>query len=103
MTKTILNVNIFERAGAFAENKDIARMIRQEEIMPALERNDKIVLNFEHVDLSTQSFIHALISQPIREYGDKALENITFHKCNDVIKKLIKIVFEYMQDGIGGG
>jgi hypothetical protein len=93
-------INIFEKAGTFAENKDIARDIRQRDLMPALERNEKVLLNFEHVDATTQSFIHALISDALRKYGNDALENITFHKCNDTIKQIISIVVDYMREGM---
>lgn len=94
-------INIFEKAGSFAENKDIARDIRRNELFPALAQNQKVILNFDGVDATTQSFIHALISDAIRQYGDNALENITYHRCNDTIKQLVRIVVDYMQEGIG--
>ena len=94
-------INIFEKAGSFAENKDIARDIRRNELFPALAQNQKVILNFDGVDATTQSFIHALISDAIRQYGDNALENITYHRCNDTIKQLVSIVVDYMQEGIG--
>ena len=94
-------INIFEKAGSFAENKDIARDIRRAELFPALAQNQKVILNFDGVDSTTQSFIHTLISDAIRQYGDTALENITYHRCNDTIKPLVRIVVDYMQEGIG--
>ena len=94
-------INIFEKAGSFAENKDIARNIRRAELFPALAQNQKVILNFDGVDSTTQSFIHTLISDAIRQYGDTALENITYHRCNDTIKPLVRIVVDYMQEGIG--
>lgn len=93
-------VDIFARAGAFAENKDTARDIRIQEILPALEREEEVVLDFSRVDAATQSFIHALISEPIRKHGSKALERIVFKSCNETIRKIIGIVAEYMQEGI---
>ena len=60
-------IKIFERAGGFAENKDVARELRITEILPALERNEEIILDFENVTAVTQSFIHALISDAIRK------------------------------------
>ncbi|MDP3722563.1 MAG: STAS-like domain-containing protein [Candidatus Omnitrophota bacterium] len=91
-------IEILERAGSFSENKDIGRDIRMKEIMPALAKNEEVVLDFKGVESATQSFIHSLISDPIREYGDKALEHIAFKSCNDNIKEIIKIVVDYMQD-----
>lgn len=93
-------IRIFDRVGAFAENKDIAREIRTQEIIPALEKGEEIVLNFEKVDAATQSFIHALISDVFRKYGDGALDRIVFKSCNEKVQKIISIVVEYMQEGL---
>jgi hypothetical protein len=93
-------IDIFEKAGVFAENKDIARDIRTQEIIPALESGEKLTLNFDRVGSTTQSFIHALISDAIRKFGNDALDEITFKSCNKNIQQLVKIVVEYMQEGI---
>lgn len=96
--KTIL---IVERAGVFAENKDVARDIRENEIIPSFEANVDVVLDFNGVDAATQSFVHALISDVIRRYGSDALDRVAFKSCNETIRKIITIVVEYMQDGMG--
>ena len=93
-------INIFQSAGIFAENKDIAKNIRQHDLMPALARKEDVVLNFDGVESATQSFIHTLISEALRQYGNEALEKITFHKCNKVVKQLIGVVVDYMQEGM---
>ena len=94
------NIIIFDRAGEFAENKDVARDIRLQEIIPALVKNEEVILDFEKVGAATQSFIHALISDLFRKYGNDVLEKITFKSCNDTIKKIVGIVVDYMQDGM---
>ncbi len=96
-------IPIRNRAGTFAENKDIARDIRLKEIIPSLEKGEGIVLDFQGVDAATQSFIHALISDVLRKYGTAALDTLTFKSCNDEIKKIITIVTDYMQEGLGIG
>ena len=93
--KTII---IFDRAGAFAENKDVARDIRRREIAPAMEKNEDIVLDFERVDAATQSFVHALISDILRKYGGDALDRISFKSCNETVRQIIGIVVDYMQE-----
>ena len=93
-------IKIFERAGEFAENKDVAKDIRLQEIIPALEKKEEVVLDFEKVGAATQSFIHALISDLLRHYGDDVLDQITFKSCNETIQKIINIVVDYMQDRI---
>mgnify|MGYP001571606858 CR=1 FL=1 len=94
----MITVHIFALAGAFAENKDIARDLRLHRLKPALEKNENIVLDFSKVDGATQSFIHALISDLIRHGGAQVLDKITFKSCNETIKKIIGIVTDYMQE-----
>lgn len=96
--KTIV---IFDKAGAFAENKDVARDIRKQEIIPALDKNEEVVLDFQRVTGATQSFIHALISEILRKYGTDILDRIAFKSCNDTIRQIINIVVDYMQEGMG--
>ena len=57
-----------------------------------------VTLDFENVDSTTQSFIHALISDLIRHYSIDVLERIYFKNCNEMVKKLIEIVVDYMQE-----
>lgn len=92
-------VEIRARAGVFAENKDIARDLRLNEIIPALERQEEVVLDFAGVDATTQSFIHALISDLLRNYGSGVLDRLEFKSCNKTVRKIVSIVVDYMQEG----
>lgn len=96
----MIHIELFKQTGGFAENKDIAREIRLQKIIPALEKNENVVLDFQHIDAATQSFIHALISDLIRKYGDDVLDRIQFKSCNETIQKLITLVIEYMQESL---
>ncbi len=91
-------IKIFKQAGQFADNKDLARELRLNTLIPALEKNQSIILDFEHVEGATQSFIHALISDLIRQYGNEIIEKIQFKSCNETIKGIITIVVDYMQE-----
>jgi len=91
-------ISIFDKVGAFAENKDIAKDIRTKEIIPALDDREEVILDFDRVDAATQSFIHALINGVIRKYGIDILDKISFKSCNDTTRKIINIVVDYMQD-----
>lgn len=88
--------------GDFAENKDIAKKIRIEQIMPALSQRDEIEIDFDGVNGSTQSFIHALISDPIREFRDTAFDNLAYKNANDDIQAVISVVYRYMQESLTG-
>ena len=92
-------IDIRARAGAFAENKDIASELRRGEIVPALEKNEDVILDFAGVEATTQSFIHALISDLLRKYGSAVLDRVEFKSCDDTVRKIIAIVVDYMQEG----
>jgi hypothetical protein len=94
-------LKIFQYAGAFAENKDVACKLRVEVIEPALEKGDVVALDFAEVSGATQSFIHALISELFRKHGGEVLDRIDFKNCNNTIQKVITIVSDYMQEAEG--
>jgi len=93
-------INLFELAGEFAEDKDIARNIRIDKLLPALANGETVEIDFAQVGLATQSFIHALVSDVVRKEGPNVLDRIVFSNCNSSIKSLIRIVTEYSQDQI---
>ncbi len=95
----MIQIRLFDSTGSFAEDKDTARTIRREQIIPALNRHEEVVLDFEDVDSATQSFIHALISDLIRNYGGEVLDQVHFKSCNNTLQKIIGIVVDYMQEG----
>ncbi len=96
----MIRIQLFKEAGVFAENKDIARQLRVQKLIPALEKHEKIVLDFEKVEGATQSFIHALISDLIRNYGNEVLDEMEFKSCNNTVKAIITIVVDYMQESL---
>jgi hypothetical protein len=94
--KTIL---ISQKAGTFAENKDVAREYRLKQIIPALDSGeDKVILDFADVTGATQSFVHALISDVIRKYGDDVFTRLYFKNCSPVVQQVVNIVADYMEE-----
>jgi hypothetical protein len=91
-------INIRDSAGVFAENKDIAGKLRDEVILPTLRKSQDITIDFMKVEGATQSFVHAMISQAIREFGSSVLDHIIFKNCNDSIRGIVEIVADYMQE-----
>lgn len=92
-------VTIQKKAGSFAENKDVAREIRVNMIMPALQKGKLVTLDFAGVNGATQSFVHALVSEAIRQYGDDVFDRLYFKNCNDTVREIVNIVADYMQEG----
>jgi hypothetical protein len=99
MRKTIKLAKI---VGDFAENKDKAKMLRTKEIIPALQKGYEVVIDFEKISGATQSFIHALISEPIRSLKDIAFEKLLYKNTNKDIQAIISIVYRYMQESLDG-
>lgn len=95
-----MKIEIFKYTSDFAENKDVARDLRLQAIGPALQNGQIVILDFIEVTSATQSFIHALISQIIRDNGIVILDRLHFKNCNEKIKTIIEIVVDYIQDGI---
>lgn len=93
-----MRILVSKYAGTFAENKDVARELRVDKIIPALTSDKEVVLDFANVTGATQSFVHALISDVIRQYGDDVFDYIVFKNCSPVVKEVIVIVTEYMQE-----
>ena len=91
---------MFKYIGDYGENKDIARKIRLETILPCLEKEEDIIIDFKNVTGATQSFIHALLADPIRKYPEIVFNKITFKNCSDNVKVVIEIVEEYMQESM---
>ncbi len=93
-------INMLNEVGDFAENKDVARRLRIKEIMPALLDEDEVILDFDGVTGATQSFIHALIVSPMREFKDVFFEKVRFKNCTATIQKVVQIVSEYTQESM---
>jgi hypothetical protein len=90
-------IPLFPSTGGFAENKDIAAELRENEILPTLRIGKTLVLDFTGITNTTQSFVHALISEAIRENGIDVLDRMSFKSCHDNVKSVIGIVTDYMQ------
>lgn len=81
----------------FAENKNVAKEIRENILLPTLRKDGAVTFDFSGITGATQSFIHALISDAIRKYPEVFFDNVFFKNVNDETKQIISIVFNYMQ------
>jgi hypothetical protein len=94
----VTTIRIIEDIGSFAEDKDAARQLRLTRIEPALAAGEEVTIDFKYVELTTQSFVHALISSVVRVQGGDVLQRMIFANCNEGVRRLIEIVVEYSQD-----
>jgi hypothetical protein len=93
-------ISILPITGPFAENKDLSRELRVNKIIPYLKENKKIDIDFNGVENTTQSFIHALLSEAIRYKGENFADYVSFSNCNDKIMTIIEIVYQYTMDNL---
>lgn len=93
-------IKLVDMVGEFGENKDIAKKIRIKQIMPALIDEEEVILDFGGMVGATQSFIHALIVSPMREFKELFFEKVSFKNCSPTIQQVVKIVSEYTQEGL---
>ena len=94
-------IKLFQITGSFAEDKDAAAKLRREKILPTLEGEGSIEIDFTGITLTTQSFIHALISEALRKHGEAALSRISFKKCGTGPKGIIETVVQYVLEARG--
>lgn len=95
----IVTIKLQADESGFTDDKDAAKKIRLNELLPALKADKQVVLDFTEVKSSTQSFVHALLGESLRQYRDIALERIEFHKCTPLMKSLVGLVVDYSLGG----
>jgi len=98
MTKLI---EIPAEVSGFQEDKDLAKEIRRLDFLPALANNGCVTLDFSKVENATQSFVHALIGEALKQYGEDVLDRIDFHNCSKQLKNIIELVVNYSLGGFG--
>jgi hypothetical protein len=79
----------------FVEDKDLARSLRKEKIIPALNAGERVVIDFSDVKYATQSFVHALVGEALRRFGEEALSDLEFRNCSQQLKSVIELVVDY--------
>jgi hypothetical protein len=102
MTEQI-EVRVNAGVNGFAEDKDSAKDLRKSVIMPSLVANKIVVLNFCGVTSSTQSFVHALIAEPLQKMGESVLDRLEFRSCAPQVKNLVELVVDYSLGGFSTG
>jgi hypothetical protein len=96
--KTIV-IKLHAGSSGLTDDKDEARKIRKDKILPALESGDPIVIDFTDVQSSTQSFVHALLGEVLHRFRNKALLNLEFRHCSPLMKSLVELVVDYSLGG----
>lgn len=89
------------RVKAFEENVDAAADVREQRIIPALERGEIVVLDFEGIRFATQSFAHACMYRILRDVPN-AVTGLTIARATKPTREAIRAVAAYASiDGTG--
>jgi hypothetical protein len=82
------------RIKAFEEDVERAANIRENEIIPALERGELVVLDFADVKFATQSFVHAVMYRILRDVH-AAETALTIANTSSATREAIRAVAAY--------
>ena|ERR1700742_3527532 len=94
-----ITVTLSAGVAGFAEDKDYAKQLRKNEILPALADNNDVVLDFGAVKYATQSFVHALIGEAVQKHGEGVLAHFEFKNCTAQLRSVIELVVDYSLGG----
>jgi hypothetical protein len=94
-----IHVKLENSVSGFSDDKDKAKSIRVNTILPAIENHQRVVLDFSGVTYSTQSYVHALIGEALQKYKAKALDQLEFKGCSPQLRSLVEMVVDYSLGG----
>lgn len=77
----------------FVEDVEQAALVRRSKILPGIKDGRWVVLDFGNVRFATQSFVHALLFEPLRIPG--SLLRLSFLNCTRATEEAIRTVAAY--------
>jgi hypothetical protein len=101
--KSSVEVKVGPGSRGFAEDKDAAKKLRTEVIMPALSSGQSVIIDFRGVTSSTQSFVHALVGEALQTIGEPVLNRLEFRSCAPQVKTVVELVVDYSLGGFTKG
>jgi anti-sigma regulatory factor (Ser/Thr protein kinase) len=89
-----LCINIKNYFGSYAEDKELAKKIRDKYILPAINEDKMLTLDFEGVVLATHSLLNAMLATPITRLGLSAYKKIKVINAVPEIREMIDFIFD---------
>jgi len=80
--------------GRYAEDKDLAKKIRDEKILPALAENKTVTLDFEEIISAPHSLLNAMLATPIERLGLAAYKKIKIINAAPEIRETLDFIFD---------
>ena len=87
-------INFSNYFGYFAEDKEAAISFKNNHLFPALERGQKIILDFKDIESSPHSFLSALLASPIKSSGMRAYKIFKVVNANADIRETVDFILD---------
>lgn len=89
-----LYISVRNYFGKYAEDKDLAKKIRDKYILPALAENKTITLDFEDIVSAPHSLLNAMLATPIERLGLAAYKKIKRINVSPDIRETLDFIFD---------
>jgi STAS-like domain of unknown function (DUF4325) len=86
--------NLNNYFGVAVENKDLAKKIRDEKLLPALDENKTLTIDFEDIVFATDSVLNAMLATPIHQLGLSAYKKIKVINVASDIRVMLDFIFD---------
>ncbi len=90
----VLYISIRNYFGKYAEDKDLAKKIRDEQLLPALAENKTLTIDFEDIISAPHSLLNAMLATPIRQLGLVAYKKIKVINVSSDIRVTLDFIFD---------
>ena len=90
-SETVIVRNYFE---GNLENKDLAKQIRDEAILPALTEDKTVVLDFEQVTFADYAILFVMLATPIERLGLAAYKKIKIINAAPDMRETLDFIFD---------
>ncbi len=97
-----VTVTIRPTVSHLAEDKDAARRVRDELLLPEVRAGRPVCVDLREPRVATHTFVHALLYEVIGQAGADAARLIHVHARERQIKDVVRLVAQYARDDAAG-
>lgn len=89
-----LYVSVRNYFGRYAEDKDLAKKIRDEKLLPAVAESKTLTIDFEDILSAPHSLLNAMLATPIERLGLSAYKKIKIINAAPEIRETLDFIFD---------
>ena len=90
----IFYLSIRNYFGRYAEDKSLAIKIRDEKLLPAIDEEKALTIDFEEIVSAPHSLLNALLATPIQRFGIQAYKKIKIINASPEIRETIDFILD---------